>query len=221
MNFRRPAIYIIILVVLVLGGGWFYITNKNKKTATENAANTQTATQGSTADKIANLSNINPTEFDSITKKTYASANQLALEADSAYKIAGVEINVDKDLSPDTFVTRYIFNNPADASTNFVVTFGTTGSQYIRAIIPIKDYMGALAQMNTKAWKYNFVTALQLAEKNGGLTWRENNKITDVKLTLKHTGAKNWLLWVVTYQGENNQKLVVNLDANSGAVITN
>lgn len=215
MNFRGPAIYIVIFVVIAASAGsWFYAQNKKQNTASTSTQTTQTTTN-----KISNLSNIDPTEFDAVTKKTYASANQLAMEADSSYKIAGIEVNVDKDLSPDTFITRYIFNNSAIDS-NYVITFGTSGSQYIRALIPTKDYAGTLSPMNTKAWKYNFVTALQLAEKNGGLSWRESNKLTDIKLMLKHTGTKNWLLWVVTYQGDNNQKLTISLDANSGNVMT-
>ena len=85
-------------------------------------------------------------------------------------------------------------------------------------LTPVKDFMGTLTPMNTKAWKYNFVTALQLAEKNGGLTWRENQKLQGAKVTLKHTGKKMWLLWVVEYEGEKDN-FTVKLDANSGRVV--
>jgi hypothetical protein len=42
--------------------------------------------------------------------------------------------------------------------------------------------------------------------------------LTGVKLTLKHAGKKNWLLWIVEYQGA-SENLTIQLDANSGRVI--
>lgn len=214
MNFRQPAIYIIIAVSLAVALGWNYYS-KNKKTKT--TTNT-TTTQLSTETKISNLTNIDPADFDAITKETYAIATSKSLEANTGNLIAAIEVRVDGNLSPDTIVTRYVFTSPKDIDNNWVITFSGKSNKYIRMLTPVEDFMGKITPMNTKAWKYNFVTALQLAEKNGGLAWREKQKLQGVKLTLKHTGAKKWLLWIVEYDG-GTDKFKVQLDANSGRVV--
>jgi hypothetical protein len=218
MNFRQPAIYIIIIVSIILAFGWSYFKKSKEEKPASVSTPVASEQQTDTAESISNLSNADPTDFDSITKKTYGEAEKKALETDSENKIAAIEIKIDENLSPDTVVTRYIFNSSSDSGNNWVITFSNSGSEYVRALIPVSDYMGTLTQMNTKAWRYNSVTALQLAEKNGGLTWRENQKLTGVKLTLKHAGKKNWLLWIVEYQGA-SENLTIQLDANSGRVI--
>ena len=100
-----------------------------------------------------------------------------------------------------------------------MITISEPSSSFIRALVPKSDYLGNLQQMDTKYWKYNYVTALQLAEKNGGQDWRSKNTLASVKLTLRHTGANNWLLWIVEYSSDSD-KLTVTLDANSGKVVT-
>jgi hypothetical protein len=78
--------------------------------------------------------------------------------------------------------------------------------------------MGTLEVMNQSLWKFNYVTALQIAEKNGGLDWRSNNKPDTVKITLKHTLPNNWLTWTIDYRSGTNDFIKV-IDANSGQVI--
>ncbi len=214
MNFRQPAIYIIIFISLAIALGWSYFSKKkDTKTTTKT-----TTTQQPTEEKISNLTNIDPADFDSITKDTYALASSKSLEASSGNKLAAVEVKIDGNLSPDTITTRYVFSSSGDTDNNWVIAFSGKSNKYVRMLTPVKDFMGVLSPMNTKAWKYNFVTALQLAEKNGGLAWRENQKLQGIKLTLKHTGKKAWLLWVVEYEGETD-KFAIQLDANSGRVV--
>ena len=99
------------------------------------------------------------------------------------------------------------------------MTFTQLSNNFTRMIIPKDDYLGNVAEINTKLWKFNFVTALQIAEKNGGLKWRESNDLQSIRLTLRHTEPKNWLLWVVEYKGENGN-LILRIDANSGRVVS-
>lgn len=211
---QRLVIAIIVVVFLsIVGGVYYYNKSKSSKTTTQNA--TTTSNQS-----ISNLSNADPTDFDALTKDTYATANSKALEVNKSYKLAAIEVDVDSNLSPDTVISRYIFNSTADKNNNWVITFSSDGSSFVRALVPTADYMGTLTQMDTSLWKYNYVTALQLAEKNGGLDWRNNNKLDNITLTLKHTGANNWLIWSVVYQGNSNNKMTIQLDANSGKVVT-
>lgn len=214
MNFRQPAIYIILLVSIGLALGYYYF-QKTKKTNTA----TKTTTETTTKTTISNLTNVDPADFDTITKRTYTNAESNALMANASNALAAIDIQVDKDLSPDTLITRYVFNSANDTKNNWVMTISSTGDRFVRALIPVDDYMGTLTQVNTKAWKYNFVTALQLAEKNGGLSWREGKTLSGVNLVLRHGGKKNWLLWIVEYQSASGN-LPIMLDANSGRVVT-
>jgi len=76
-----------------------------------------------------------------------------------------------------------------------------------------------LKPVNRSYWKINYISALQTAEKNGGLDFRSANDISEVKLTLKNADPKNWLYWFVNYTAKNNTKQL-QIDASTGAVIS-
>lgn len=219
MNARQPAILIgIFILALIVSIGWFLLSpkkNSSSKTGTETATGTSSSDQTA---KVSNLTNLDPTDFDSLIKKEYALATEKAEAQSPTNKLTGIQIKIDANMDPESVETTYIFNSAINESNNWVITISGQNQNYVRALIPKEDFFGAADMMNTKLWKYNFVTALQLAEKNGGSTWREQNTLLGVTLTLKHTGANNWLLWTVTYAGE-KENYSIQLDANSGKKI--
>lgn len=209
---RRRIIYLAITVVVVIALGWAYYSNKknsqNKKTTIPPPAT------------VSNLTNLDPTDFDAAVKNEYAIATAKAAEVKPDYKIAELDVNVDKTLSVDSINTRYIFSAPSDTSNNWMITIAATTQSYIRALVPKDDYAGNVTPFDTSHWKYNYVTALQLAEKAGGLDWRNSNTLVAVKLTLKQDDAKNNLLeWIVNYSGADNINKTIILDATSGKAI--
>ena len=204
---RRRVIFVALAIIVVVGIGWAYYANKKANQA-------KTAVKP-TATVVSNLTNLDPTDFDSAVKSEYA----LAISKASAdYKIATIEVNIDKNMAVDSINTRYIFSSPSDMINNWMITVAATTQNYIRALVPKDDYAGDIAPFDTGLWKYNYVTALQLAEKAGGLDWRNQNTLSGVKLTLKISGANSILTWTVEYDSQGQNKTVV-LDATSGKVV--
>lgn len=207
---KRPIFWVVVVIVLAVAG-WSYYSKQ--KTASQNAA-TETQTP-----VVSNLTNLDPTDFDDSVKSEFALANTKAAEVNTAYKISAIEVNISKDLTVDSINTRYIYSASTDTKNNWMITISATNQSYIRALIPKDDYAGAISPFDVTAWKYNYVTALQLAEKAGGLDWREANTLTAVKITLKNIGAGNQLAWSVEYSANEGTK-TINLDATSGKEIT-
>lgn len=214
MNSRTLVITAIILIAIISTVGWAYY-DKRKDDKARLAAEQQNAQQEK---KVSNLTNLDPTDFDDVVKKEYALSNEKALQADPNRKLCAIVVEIGKNLTPEVVNTRYVFAKQGETD-NWMITISEVSKNYIRALIPKSDYLGDLPEINSKLWKYNFVTALQLAEKEGGLSWREKNTLNGITLTLRHTGANNWLLWIVEYKGENGN-FTLKLDANSGKVVT-
>lgn len=210
--FKKPVFIIIFAVALVGALIWSYVDNRRNQKAAETAATTEQP-------QIVNLTNVDPTDFDSAVKDEYALANTKAAEANTQNKLAAIDIELAKDLLPNSGNTRYVFSADNDKNNNWVITISQSSRNYIRALIPKADYMGEVQQMNTSLWKFNYVTALQIAEKNGGLDWREKNELQGVKISLQHLAPKNWLTWTVVYEGKDSINLTKKIDANSGQII--
>lgn len=210
--FKRPVIIVIILVAIIMATFWSYWQNRKQK-----SQQSQTQTQTETP-KIVNLTNVDSADFDSVIKDEYALANSKAQEVSTGYKLAAVEVELPGLLQPNSGNSRYIFSQESDTKNNWIITISQNTGNYIRAAIPKEDYLGNVAVMNTKLWKFNYVTALQIAEKNGGLEWREKNTIKNARLILRHTQPNNWLTWTVEYASEGSSFSKV-IDANSGQII--
>ncbi len=206
---RRPVFYVIFIIAIVIVGGLTYYSNK--KSSSQSTTQTQTPT-------VSNLSNLDPADFDTEVKNELTLANSKAIEVRPDFKLSMIEVNIDKDLSVNSINTRYIYSSPSDTTNNWVITISASNQSYIRALIPKDDYVGNISSFDIASLKYNYVTALQLAEKAGGLTWREKNTLTGVKLTLKNFGTASQLAWSVEYDANEGTK-TINLDATNGKEI--
>lgn len=207
--FKRPIFIVIVLVAIVVAMIWslFTKTAEQKKIRENEAKSTVSA---------IDLTTIDADDFDEVVVKELSSANEKALAANPSYRLAAVEINL-PSLLVNSGETRYIFSDEASAD-NWTITFDQKTGSFLRARIPKDDYLGGLPTMNTNLWKFNFVTAIQIFEKSGGLEWRNSNGFSNAKLTLKHGGKSNWLLWYVEYKsGDATFSKVI--DANSGKLI--
>jgi len=210
--FKKPVTIIIIFVAILIALGWSYYESwsENRKTASIVVDNTPV--------QITNLATVDATEFDEVVKEEYALAKTKAEEAKKSNTLRAIEIEL-PSMSINSGNNRYIFASPEDTDNNWTITISQLTQNYIRASIPKSDYMGDLEELNTKLWKFNYVTALQIAESNGGLNFRENNSIASIKLTLKHTSPDNWLLWNIVYASATGNELSIKIDSNSGQVI--
>jgi hypothetical protein len=213
--FKQPIFYGLLVLAIIVTFAWTAIANKIK---TSKTAKTTTTTQVTT--KISNLSNADPSDFDSITQSEFSSANTKAIADRPDNVISAIEVDLTTSLQATDVNTRYVYTAKSDTTNNWMITISAASGNFIRATIPKADYLGNLTAINTKLWKYNYVTALQLAEKNGGLDWRSKKTLSGIKLTLANSGT-NILVWTVEYDSTDNSNLTVTLDANSGKVITN
>lgn len=204
---RRPLIYILLIAIVVIAVGWTYSAKKKAALVAEQATEEVPV--------VSNLSNLKPTDFDAGVKNEYALAVAKAIEANPEHKIAQIEVNLESDLLPESVSSRYIFAAENQPSANWMITITATNQNYIRALVPKADYAGEIIPFDTALWKYNYVTALQLAEKMGGLEWRESNDLSSVQLRLKKTGINDVLAWTVEYQNDTDTKTIV-LDAATG-----
>ncbi|MEK9156144.1 MAG: hypothetical protein AAB360_02470 [Patescibacteria group bacterium] len=207
--FKRPAVIAIVIIAILAAVVWSYLDKRQE--------NKKAAEQTTTAEiqPITNLTNADPEDFSALL------ADELTLAGNKAgggWQVAALEVEIPAGLSVNSGTSRYVYTNESDTANNWAITFSQTSGNYIRALIPKEDYLGEIQPINTALWKFNYITALQLAEKNGGLVWREDNELVGVKLTLRHTPPKNWLLWTVEYAGKNG-KLTKTIDANSGQII--
>ncbi|MEI8143342.1 MAG: hypothetical protein WCG48_01845 [Candidatus Berkelbacteria bacterium] len=210
--FRQPIFLLFIIIAIVVAVGWNIWSNRKTTPATT------TATSQSSSKKIEDLTNIDPADFNEPTKNELNLAYQKAQEVNPEYKLSALEIEFDSTMKADTVVSRYIFSSEADTTNNWIFTVSGANGNYIRALIPKNDYQGNISTIDLAKWKFNYVTAFQLAEENGGRNWRENNKnLQKVILTLRNT-SDNWLTWTITYYTADST-YPVNIDAYSGKML--
>lgn len=210
--FKKPVVIIIVVVAIVGALIWSYVANLIQQRKTN-----QTAEQAA-EQTITDLTNVDPISYDEPTKKEYALASTKAKEANPNNQLAAIEVDLPATLALNSGTDRYIFVSDKDKINNWTIAMSLDTGNYIRAIIPKDDYMGNPQVMDTNLWKFNYVTALQIAEKNGGKTWRENTDLQGITLIMKHTDPNNFLTWSITYQGLNSS-FFIKIDANSGKVL--
>lgn len=209
--FKKPIVILIVGIAIVIALIWSYVskTIEAKKTASEQ--------NNASSVSMLDLTTVDAKDYDELIKTQLATANTEALKADSGNRLVAIEITL-PSLLLKSGESRYIFTSPNTPEENWVMTFSEETGGTLRAKIPKVDYMGDLPAMNTSLWKYNYVTAIQIAEKNGGKEWRQTNGLYTAKATLKHGGENNWLIWYITYQSGDNT-FEKQLDANSGKVL--
>lgn len=210
--FKRPIFLLLFVIALSIALVVSYLNRRSREESAKPVETEQSAPQ------IINLTNVDAADFDSEVKEELDLANAKALEYGADYKLSAVIYELNRELQPNVGLSRYVYSSEKDSQNNWTITISQKTNSYVRAAIPKTDYVGAVSQINTNYWKFNYVTALQMAEKNGGLEWREKNSLKGVKLTLSHTPPKNWLTWRVEYQGE-SVNLTKTIDANSGEIV--
>lgn len=204
--FKKPifigAIAILLIIIIV----WSFLSNKNSA----NKAATDQSTSGSTAISTASdLTTADPSDFDNIAKAELLSATKYAVEFNPDFKISVVEVQIGANLQKDSIVTRYAFSTPKDVRNNWIYTTSQNNGSFIRALIPKADYLGDIVPINMTLWKYNYISALQLADKNGGSDWRSKNTLQSITGTLKESADLKKLYWTLEYKAADNSYVTV------------
>jgi len=202
-NFASIIALIIVIAVVVSGGFFIY---KQKKAATSS---------NKTAVTLATAA---PGDFDAMIKSQYATAKEKAVAVNPKFQLSAIEIQLPPTLEKNSGTSRYIFSSPDDATNNWTIAISNENNEYMRALIPKDDYFGELTPINTTLWKFNHVTALQIAEKNGGESFRKNNNLSSVRITLRHLLSAEALYWIVEYKG-GSSIFRIQIDASTGNII--
>lgn len=214
---KKPVFLIILATALIIGGIWAFVSNRNREKVIEQVA--QEAQKAAEEVKISNLTNIEAKSLDESITSQLATADEKAGATDKRNVLIAIEVHLLGDLATTSGDTSYVYSSTADKTNNWLITISNGSGNFLRARVPKEDYLGDLKPVNRSYWKINYITALQTAEKNGGLDFRNANDISEVKLTLKNADPKNWLYWFVNYMAKNNLKQF-QIDASTGAVVT-
>lgn len=213
---KKPVFLIILAAALIIGGIWAYISNRNEEKVAQQAAE---EAQKAKEVVISNLTNINTTTIDTAAEDQLAVADGKAAEVDKKNVLIAVEVRLPQSLDSSSGDTTYIYSSTSDKTNNWIITLSNASNNFLRARVPKEDYIGDLKAVNRSYWKTNYVAALQIAEKNGGLNFRSANEISEIKLLLKNSDPKNWLYWFVSYSGKNNVKQY-QIDVSTGGIVT-
>lgn len=199
MNFIKNPTVIIIIIGLILGSSFFFYNRyRDSKKASESQTTTTTDVQ------IVGLTNVDPADFVAENQAELTLAETKAKTMNSEVQLNALEITFPGSLKPRSGNAIYIYDTTKDTAHHYTVSVSQESQNFIRAIIPKEDYLGALTPINLKSWKLSFVDALKVAEKNGGLDWRSKNTLTRLKMTLKNAAPKGWLYWLLEYQSDNS-----------------
>jgi len=205
--FKQPIFLGILAVALIITIVWTYIGNKN---ASDNTQTEQSTTSGDTAtETVDDLTTATPSDFDVIARAELAAATKYAIEFTPDFKISVVEVNIGADMKKESIVTRYAFSTAKDTRNNWVYTTDQSNGSFLRALIPKADYLGEIVPINISLWKYNYISALQLAEKNGGKDWRSNNTLQEITAILKESADLKKLYWTLEYKSADSSYVSV------------
>jgi hypothetical protein len=202
---------------LIVAGIWAYISNRNtQQQAAQKAAEEKKVAE--TAAVISNLTNIDPKTLDEGAKNQVGIADGKAAEADKKLQLIAVEMIIPGALAISTGDVNYVYSSSSDKINNWVISISNSSGKFVRSRTPKEDYMGDLKVIDRAFWQINYVSALQIAEKNGGLDYRNGTDVSQVVLTLKNAEPKGWLYWFVDYYGPGNMK-EVQIDAGNGSIV--
>ncbi len=169
----------------------------------ETDQSSQPTTQGE------NLLTIDPGTVAPELKESLEFAQKKAEDWQNNAKLTAVQIEVPASLKKEFTSTRYVYSSPASPYYYWTIAISSNNQNYIRALIPKEDYISMdLRVILSQYWKLNYVEALQMSDQNGGETWRAENRLGKIKMTLNHGQPSGYLYWNIEYAAidENGQR---------------
>ncbi len=193
-------------------------TDTDTQTGTDTG---NTATDGtSTTPTVSDLTSLSPSGFDSELNAHYALAVAAAKAWHADAVVSYVSVTLGTSLAPQTGNEVYVFGSASDLDNWFTYSYAEAKNKSVRAIIPKADYLGdKLTPINVDYWSMNFVQALQLAEQNGGATFRTANPNPQITVYLSNRTPRGWLWWTVQYDTAAGQSLSLLINPFLGGVV--
>lgn len=212
----KKIVLVATLLVLV-----FVITGLScKKSSTSTSTDSSQTTSTAATTTVTDLTTVLPATVDSAFTTNYNSAKEKALLWKGDAKLVLVSLKLPRSLEVGNATESFTFGSDSDKSYWWNISIAEKTSKYVRAIIPKEDYLGTAANpINSAYWKTNYLEAFQIAEKNGGQTFRKNNTDVDITLTLSQSEPKGWLWWVVEYKSTTGSSFKLRLNPNDKTVV--
>ncbi|EKD56598.1 MAG: hypothetical protein ACD_58C00138G0001 [uncultured bacterium] len=209
----------LVLFLSLSGLSCSLFSKKTTDTTTTDATTDTTTTDTDLA--TTNLTNVEATSIDDLVTTNYNLAKSKAQDWKSDAVLVNLTVKLPKNLATNQATETYVFGSAQDANNWFSFSISESSSKYIRAVIPKEDYLGTdVKPVNSTYWKMNYLRAFQLAEANGGKTFRAANKNSEVVTTLGHGLPKGWLWWQMEYKSvDTGNKLIIKVNPNDSTVI--
>jgi len=183
-----------------------------KSTNTTNTQNT-----GTSAPQANELTNQDSKTVQAKTLDDLLKAKTAAQTWESNATFYAYNFKVPQDFNPKAIEQTFVFGSPSQTDYWWTYTIDPQGKT-VRAIVYKEDYLGKdLQTISEQYWKISYPQALQIAEANGGLTFRSQNPETLVTLTLEQTQPKNWAWYIIVYQAASTNK-TIRISANDGKI---
>ena len=212
--------FLILSVLTVFLVGLNLSCKKTSETPAPSPSVSESQSQAPQTDDLTNLDA--STALEEITAN-FNTAKQKAAQWQTDAALYSSSAKITKSLKWEDVIEVYTFGSPAQPAYWWTISISVRSKNYVRAIIPKEDYLGAnLVPIRTQYWKINYAEAFQIAEKNGGKEWRDKQKDNNYQTTatLAHGEPKGYLYFLVEYQlADGSDKKTIQIDANSGEVI--
>ncbi|MDD3773858.1 MAG: hypothetical protein PHW50_01070 [Patescibacteria group bacterium] len=226
-SFLKWALIGILVLVLIIVGVIIFLRNRN----TNNSVNTtdiinDTTTEDTTIADVTNSDNSLLNESETTAKATFDQFEKTAYAKAKIWKenvsLRAASVKMSSDLSPQSATYSYIYGIPEDQTYYFNINFNSAGD-FLRALIWQTDYIKAnLPAINFEFFKVSFFKALQIAETNGGQSFRSEYPSANITLNLYKAAPNNYNYWFVQYEDTlTPEKLIKQIDASTGEVISN
>lgn len=151
------------------------------------------------------------------TKANFEKAKTAALAWKNDAALFAYQIKIPYDFEPLSVIETFIFGSPAEAQYWYTYSINSEGKS-IRSLVFKRDYIGEnISPVQENFWNKSYIEAINIAEENGGEDFRTKNQNAQINMVLSQSQPKNWLWWVVIYQGSDSD-LKVRISANDGKV---
>jgi len=190
------------------------------KKKTDTSTTPTTSTTQETAVSSPPLLTAETTSIDSLFQANFQQAKNKVQQWKTDAVLSAVNIKLPRDLTTNKAIETFVFGSAMDTTNWWTFAISESSGKFVRAIVPKEDYLSEVTKpINNQYWKINYLEALQIAEANGGKAFRENNKETQITLTLAHTQPKGWLWWLVEYKTPEGESLKVRINAFDKSVV--
>lgn len=219
---KKILISLVLIFAFVIFAGLSLPSCSKNKTTSET---TETTTAVLPSEPLVTA---DATSMDATITTNYEAADAMAKKWQSNAQLYLVSVKLPQDLSLNNSTQTYTYGSTSLLNDWWTYSLSESTGKYVRAIIPKEDYLGDVTKsIDKQYWRTNYVEAFQIAEANGGSTFRSSNPNASIILTLSHSEPKSWLWWLVEYKTGTGNDLKIRINPNdknvvdeTGAIIT-